>query len=273
MRISIRSMAIALAFAGSAIFMTSCDKPCPCEQEVVTLTEKNANTTAALGQSIAEMDSVLNAFEQIEGLKSQLSEAQADTNNKDRAAQIRAALDSAFSKSERRLETLNKALAKSNKQKRALQKVVTNLKAQLATAKEQVAALEGKVKTLETTVEAQNQAIQQKDAELNETKGSNEALNATLRETQRKAFIAKGEALMERAKQAEAAGDALNSFVNGKKKKAQYNQAIDLYNQAVEHFTNVPGGLGGYSADADKEMTDKREEAQKALDAVKEKMK
>lgn len=261
--------------AGVVALATSCSKPCPCEQEVVTLTEQNANTTEALGKSMADMDSVLNAFEQIDALKAELSALPKDSSATERAKQINEALNKVIERSETRIADLDKALAKSKKQKRALQKVVANLKTQLTTTKQQVAELQGKVSELEGTVAAQTEAIAAKEAELSETKGSNEALNATLRETQRKAFIKEGEGFMERGRQAEANGDGLNRLVNGKKKKAQYEQAVEFYQKAVDHYSNIPGGLGGFAGDAEanKDIETKKAEAQKLLDQVKEKLK
>jgi hypothetical protein len=114
-----------------------------------------------------------------------------------------------------------------------------------------------------------------KENEIGETKGENTALNVTLRETQRKAFLDKGQAFIDAGKQAEAAGDELSGFVNGRKKKAQYKIAAEQYQKAVDHLGNIPGGLGGFSDDNNerKEFNDKLTEAKTLQTQVANKLK
>lgn len=264
-----------IAATFSTLVFTSCKKePCPCEEQNVTLTQEKAEVTAKLADQMAAMDSVMTSFEDIEALKTAFQEAK-NSNDTLKATEVANLIKAKFEASDKRIAELDKQLAKSNRKASALKKVVANLKAQLEQARTEVSLLSGKVQELSTTVEEQSKFIAEKDAELGEVKGENAALNANLRETQRKAFLEKGETFIERGKAAESNGDGLNSLINGKKKKAQYQAAKEFYQQAVDHFTTIPGGLGGYSQDSNerKEFDAKLAEAKKLLEQVNAKLK
>jgi chromosome segregation ATPase len=220
------------------------------------------------------MDSVMASFEQIDALKKEFSAAKAN-NDTLRATEISKLIIAKFDSSDQHIRKLDARLANANSKTKALRKVVANLKSQLYEAKAEVAVLEGKVADLKNTVEAQEQMILSKESEIGETKGENAALNANLRETQKKAFLEKGDALIERGQQAEKNGDGLSGLINGKKKKAQYLQAAEFYQKAIDHFNTIPGGIGGFSDDqAERKVFEqKQQDAQKALDAINAKMK